>query len=174
MDRLRAVTLAFCERVLARFGRPVEITSDNGAEYKAKFHQLCLDLGIDHRMITPGHPEANGLAARIVQVLKNALRKCVLMHGVAAWPEHLPTIEFVYRTTPQRSTWLNSYFLVYGRQPTYPAQIRAMLDGDPVDVTSDDAMFLLITQRAQILRDAMPLAYERAVSAKQRHAVRFQ
>jgi len=49
-----------------------------------------------------------------------------------------------------------------------------MLDKAPVDVTNDDAMFLLITQRAQILCDAMPLAYERVVSAQQRHAVRFQ
>ena len=64
----KAVTLAFCERVLARFGRPVEVTSDNGAKYKAEFHQLCLDLGIDHRLITQGHLEANGLAERIVQV----------------------------------------------------------------------------------------------------------
>ena len=34
------------------------------------------------------------------------------------------------------------------------------------------AMFLLITHRAQILSDAMSLAYERAVSAQQRQAVR--
>ena len=72
----------------------MEVTSDNDAEYKAKFHQLCLDLGIDHRLITPGHPKANGLEERIVQVLKKALRKYLLIHGVATWPEHLPTIEF--------------------------------------------------------------------------------
>jgi hypothetical protein len=55
-------------------------------------------------------------------------------------------IEIGYRTTPQRSTGFSPYFLVYGRQPTYPAQIRAiMLDGTPVDVTIDAAMFLLIT-----------------------------
>ena len=34
----KAVTLAFLERVLARFGRPVEVTSNNCAEYKAEFH----------------------------------------------------------------------------------------------------------------------------------------
>jgi transposase InsO family protein len=88
----RDVTLAFRERVLARFGRPVEVTSDNGAEYKAEFYQLCMDLDIGHRLITHGHPEANGLAERIVQVMKKALRKYVRIHGVAAWPEHLPTI----------------------------------------------------------------------------------
>ena len=36
-----AVAAAFNERVLARFGRPVEVTTDNGAEYKAEFYQLC-------------------------------------------------------------------------------------------------------------------------------------
>jgi len=55
---------------------------------------LCLDLGIDHRLITPGHPEANGLAERIiVQVLKNALRKYVLIHGVVAWPFTLLVVD---------------------------------------------------------------------------------
>ena len=103
----KAVTLAFRERVLARFGRPVEVTSDNGVEYKAEFHELCLDLGNDHRLITPGYPEANGLAERIVQVLKKVLRKYVLIHGVATLPEHLPTIEFGYRTIPERSTELS-------------------------------------------------------------------
>jgi transposase InsO family protein len=124
----KAVTLAFRERVLARFGRHVEVTSANGAEYKAEFHRLCLDLGIDHRLITPGHPEGNGLAERIVQVLKKVLRKYVLIHSVATWHEHLPTIEFGHRTTPQRSTGFSPYFLVYGRQPAYPAQIMAMMD----------------------------------------------
>jgi hypothetical protein len=36
----KAVTLAFRERVLARFGRLVEFTSDNGAKYKAEFHKF--------------------------------------------------------------------------------------------------------------------------------------
>ncbi len=88
----KAVTLAFRERVLARFGRPVEVTSDKAAEYKAEFHQLCLDMGIAHRLITSGHLEANDRAERVVQVLKTALRKYVLIHGYVAWPEHLPTI----------------------------------------------------------------------------------
>jgi hypothetical protein len=49
-----------------------------------------------------------------------------------------------------------------------------MLDGAPIYVTNDVAMSLLITQRARILRNAMPLAYERTVSAQQRQVVRFQ
>ena len=40
--------------------------------------------------------------------------------------------------------------------------------------TSDTVTFRVITQKAQVVRDAMPLAYERAVSAQQRPMVRFQ
>ena len=43
-----------------------------------------------------------------------------------------------------------------------------------MDVASDAAMFLMITQREQVLRDSTPLVYERAVSAQQRQTVRFQ
>ena len=68
--------------MVARFEQPVEVMSDHSAEYKAEFHQLCIDLGIDNRLILAGHPESSGLAERIVQVLKNALRKYVLVHGV--------------------------------------------------------------------------------------------
>ena len=142
----------------------MEITSDNGAEYKAEFHQMCVKHGIDHRLITPGHPEANGMAERIVKVMKEGLRKYVLEHGVAAWPEQLPVIEFGYRTTPQRSTGFSPYFLVYGRHPVYPPQVRAMLNGAELDVEDPEAMLEFITQRARALREAMPVAYERGSS----------
>ena len=78
-----ACAAAFRERVLARFGRPVEVTTDNDVEYRAEFHQLCTDNGIDHRMITGDHLESNGLAERLVHIMKKALRKYALEHGVA-------------------------------------------------------------------------------------------
>ena len=98
--------------------------------------------------------------------MKKALRKYVLQHGTADWPSQLPTIEFGYRTSPQRSTGYNPYCLIYGREPTYPAQVRALLDGQAVDVEDLDAMYELITQRAQAPRDAMPVAYEGASIAQ--------
>ena len=169
-----AVAAAFKERVLARFGRPVEVTTDNGAENKAEFHQLCGELGIDHRLITPGHPEANGMAERIVGVMKKALRKYVLTQGVSAWPSKLPTIEFGYRTTPQRATGFSPYFLLYGRHPTYPPQAQALLDGNTFDVENEEVMLQLITTRAAVLRETMPLAFERAAIAQHKNAVRYQ
>ena len=40
--------------------------------------------------------------------------------------------------------------------------------------TSDTVIFRVITEKAQVVCDAMPLAYERAISAQQHQMVRFQ
>jgi hypothetical protein len=173
LDAITA-TSVFEERVLARFGRPVEVVTDNGSEYKAEFHQLLVHHGIDHRLTTSAHPEANGAAERMVQVMKKCLRKRVLESGVRNWPSWMPTIEFGYRVTPQRLTGFSPYFLLYGKVPVYPQQARALLDGATVDVEDPEAMMDLITRRAEALRAAMPLAYERAIAAQQRDKTRYQ
>eukprot|EP00873_Tetraselmis_striata_P014439 jgi/Tetstr1/434703/TSEL_002530.t1 len=73
---------AFHERVLARYGAPVEVVTDNGTEYQGAFREQLERHGIQPVDIPPGHPQANGMAERIVQVLKVALRKV----GTSALP----------------------------------------------------------------------------------------
>ena len=170
----KTAATAFRERVLARFGRPVEVVTDNGSEFKAEFHQMLVAHGIDHRYTSPAHPEANGAAERLVQVLKQCLRKYVIENGVANWDLQLTVIEFGYRTTPQRLTGYSPYFLVYGRHPTHPEQVKVLLDGHSVDVEDEAAMMELITHRANVMAQHLPLAYERAVHARQRDKVRYQ
>ena len=106
------------------------------------------------------------MAERIVGVMKKALRKYVLTQGVSAWPSKLPTIEFRYRTTPQRATGFSPYFLLYGRHPTCPPHAQAILDGNTFDVENEEVMLQLITTRAAVLRETMPLAFERAAIRK--------
>jgi hypothetical protein len=72
----------------------------------------------------------------------------------------------------RRDSVLTSWFMG-GANRLIRRRSEQCLNHKPVDITNDAAMFLLINQRAQILRDAIPLAYERAVSAQQRQAVRF-
>ena len=167
------VAAAFKERVLARFGRPVEVVTDNGSEYKAEFEDLMKEQGIEHRHTSAAHPEANGLAERGVQCMKRALRKYVQTEGVSKWHEHLPTIESGYRFTVQSATGHSPYFLVYGRQPVYPEQARVLMEGKSLDVDSEEQMYELIRHRAEILRQAMPVAFERAAAAQIRDSNRY-
>eukprot|EP00873_Tetraselmis_striata_P020405 jgi/Tetstr1/440669/TSEL_028978.t1 len=61
---------AFHERVLAHYGAPVEVVTDNGTEYQGAFRKQLERHGIQPVDIPPGHPQPNGMAERIVQVLK--------------------------------------------------------------------------------------------------------
>lgn len=164
---------AFTERVLARYGAPVEVVTDNGQEYHGQFAALLKQHGIDQVEIPAGHPQTNGMSERLVQVLKEALRKFVMSMGSFMWDTWLPVIEFGYRMTQQKSTGFSPYFLLYGRTPISPTQIRSMLE-EPVDVEDPQAMLELISQRADQIRAAVPKAYERALAAQRRDVVRYR
>jgi hypothetical protein len=142
------VAAAFNERVLARFGAPAEVCTDNGTEFQGEFEALLQQHDIDHRITSSYHPQANGLAERIVLVLKQQLRKYVLQHGRRLWDSFLPRIEMGYRMSRQRSTGYSPYELVYGRAPIPPAHLRATFD-TPLDVESPDGMWQIMTQRAE-------------------------
>jgi hypothetical protein len=82
---------SFLDRVLSRFGVPVEVLTDQGREFLGEFQTLYEQAMIDHRTITRDHPEADGLAERMVQTMKRGLRKYNLNkvhHG--DWDLHLP------------------------------------------------------------------------------------
>ena len=164
---------AFQERVLARYGAPVELVSDNGQEYHGEFSDLLRRHGVDQLEIPAGRPSTNGMAERMVKVLKSALKKFVENQGTLTWHTWLPVIEFGYRVTRQASTGYSPYFLMYGRDHVAPAQVRAMLS-EPVDVEDEEAALHLISQRADVLRSAMPQAFERALDAQRRDAVRYK
>eukprot|EP00873_Tetraselmis_striata_P035939 jgi/Tetstr1/456203/TSEL_042971.t1 len=57
---------AFHKRVLTRYGAPVEVVTDNGTEYQGAFREQLERHGIQPVDIPPGHPQANGMAERIV------------------------------------------------------------------------------------------------------------
>ena len=66
---------AFLHRVLAIFGAPAEVLTDQGTEFEGEFQSLLQDCLIDHRRTSRDHPQADGLAERCLQSVKTALRK---------------------------------------------------------------------------------------------------
>ncbi|KFD63863.1 hypothetical protein M514_12264 [Trichuris suis] len=71
-----SATISFLSRVIAQFGAPETIVSDNGTQFTAaEFKSFCAENGIQHVLIPPGHPQSNGQAERFVDTLKRSLRK---------------------------------------------------------------------------------------------------
>jgi transposase-like protein len=88
---------AFLDRVLAHFGAPAEVLTDQGREFLGVFEELCTKALIDHRTTSRDHPEADGLAERVVQTTKRGLRKYELLRGSHRdWDLMLPWISMGY------------------------------------------------------------------------------
>ena len=127
------VSYAYLHNVLAKFGASAEVVSDGGGEFQSEFHQLMVDALIDHRNTSSNHPQANGLAERCVQTLKQCLKSYITPRKKHdRWDEMVAWIALAYRVTPQASTKFAPYQLLYAVGPTLPPCIRdRMLE--PID-----------------------------------------
>ena len=89
---IRAETVAdafFCGWV-ARFGTPVTITTDRGAQFESRlWDTLCNQFGITRNRTTSYHPQSNGLAERFHRQLKAA----IMAHETPnPWTTTLPAV----------------------------------------------------------------------------------
>ena len=88
--------------VFSTHGLPETIVSDNGTLFMSDmFAVLVRQNGIKHLTSAPYHPASNGLAERVIQTLKNALKK---NPGEVSLPTQIYRFLFQYRLTPHSTT----------------------------------------------------------------------
>ncbi|KAJ9511832.1 hypothetical protein QJQ45_004389 [Haematococcus lacustris] len=96
-DRLANTTAYhFNHQVLGRYGASAKVVTDGGWEFKGEFADLLRRNLIDHRVTSPHHPQADGLAERAVQTFNALMGKCgrVMAENVCNLaPCHLPDID---------------------------------------------------------------------------------
>ena len=64
--------------MFCRYGAPNEVLMDLGSEFRGEFGKMLDKALMNHCRTSRDHPEADGLAERMVHTLKVALRKvCV-------------------------------------------------------------------------------------------------
>ncbi|PNH09248.1 Retrovirus-related Pol polyprotein from transposon [Tetrabaena socialis] len=173
-DKAPATVARAWADVLARFGAPAEVVTDNGAEFAAEFAELLERCYIDHRTTSAGHPQADGAAERIVRVLKEALRKaCYEAADPAAWEKGLPELLLGYRCSPQASTRYSPYQLLYGGiVPVVPPAVRERFE-QPLDFEDPRAAADSLLQRAEWVRQAYPAAAGNLLIAQHRDTLRY-
>ena len=65
--------------IFARHGIPKMVKSDNGPQYSAQeYKRFSEEWGFKHVTTSPYHPQANGLAEKSVQIMKQLLKKAKL------------------------------------------------------------------------------------------------
>lgn len=94
-------TIQMLKQIFTFHGLPRIIVSDNASIFQSeKFKLFCANNGIFQNFIAPGHPATNGLAERMVQMLK---MKLAAMNENAPMEIKINEILYKYRSTPLAS-----------------------------------------------------------------------
>ena len=76
-------------------------------------------LGTQLNLCTAFYPHTDGQSERIIQVLEDMLRSCVINYE-GSWDRHIPIVEFVYNNSFQSSIGMAPYEVLYGRKCRTP------------------------------------------------------
>ena len=120
---LSDITSATCAQALvshwiARFGVPIDLSSDRGAQFTSQlWTSIAQLLGIELHHTTAYHPQSNGLVERFHRHLKAALRARLTGPN---WTAELPWVLLGIRTAPKDDLGCSSAEMVYGAPLTVP------------------------------------------------------
>jgi len=117
------VARVLVDQVFSRWGTPMRILMDNGAEFHSDlFTEVCKLLEVDKKHTTPYNPQTNGCVERYHLTLNRMLGKMVSDHQ-RDWDSFLPTVLCAYRASKHESTGFAPYELVMGQKPRMPIDI---------------------------------------------------
>ncbi len=152
--------------IMAIFGMPKIIQSDNGAEF---VNQLIKELvalnGIDHRTISPYNPRANGQVERTNQVVEAILKK-ELQGAMHDWADFVPYTQLAYNSKISSVTGCTPFSLMFGRR---------LNDFRPYGKSTSSGMSLQLWQEHQkkVSSIVYPAVNERILQAKGKSSLQF-
>ena len=111
----------FISHIFRYHGLPKSIISNRDKKIISKFWtSLFRSLGPSLQFSTAYHPKIDGETERTNKFLISAIRAFINPHHTN-WDSLLPSIEFAYNNSSQRSTHETPFFLNYGQHPISPA-----------------------------------------------------
>jgi hypothetical protein len=139
---------------------------------------MITTLGIDHRQSSAGRPQANGLAERMIQLVKTSIHKHVAELGYdLQWEMALPNIALAYNITPQESTKIAPITLMMAQVPIMPPAVKHRfvdginipenMDGDYVAVTAQ------VLARAAVIARNLPYVQANLLTGQPSNSIRY-
>jgi len=155
MRNQEAATVAqlLFDKVICVHGCPLQILSDQGANFESSlFQELCKLMAIDKIRTSTYKPSTNGNIERFHGTMHSMLAK-LISENQRDWDQKLPAVAFAYRTSVQESTKFTPYYLMFGREARIPADL--VYGSPPADETP--ATLAESVQKQQV---ALRQAYE--------------
>ncbi len=102
------------DKMFTTHGFPIIITSDNGSQFvAAEFRDYMMEIGVEHRRVTPLWPQANGEVERQNRSLLKRLR--IAQAEKKDWRKAVREYLLAYRSTPHTTTGVSPAELMFGR-----------------------------------------------------------
>ena len=116
--------------VLCEYGTPKIMQSDNGTEFvNSVMQELTKLYGIDHRLITPYHPRANGQVERTNKEVGKGLKKR-LVGAKRQWEAWLPLLQLGINQRYLERIGTSPFALMYGHRFNGFDDMRGNAEGD--------------------------------------------
>ena len=97
--------------------------SDQGTHFKKHFDDLCDEFKIKHLTSTAFHQQTNGKVEKFNAFLVNSL-STITKANQSNWADLIDHCLMVYRTTVSRTLSDTPFFLLYGRDPILPQDLK--------------------------------------------------
>jgi hypothetical protein len=122
------VIIDFIENIIARFGCPNMIFTDNLASFKVEpLIQFCEQFGIALIHSTPYYPQGNGLAKSSNESLIKIIKR-LLEDKKKAWDSKLKFSLCANRVTMKRSFGVSPFHLMYGIEAIFLSQLALIVE----------------------------------------------
>ena len=110
----------YVSQIVRLHGVPISVVSDRDPRFTSRFWKKLQEaLGTKLHFSTAFHPQTDGQSERIIQILEDMLRCCILEFS-GSWERYLPLIEFAYNNSFQSSIKMAPYEALYGRKCRTP------------------------------------------------------
>ena len=162
---------------LGRYGACAEAVTDQGKEWEGSFDQLLSKALIDHRVTSPGHPQANGAVERSVAVVKKALTKMILGSELPEaqrkdWDSLLAWVALAYNCSPQASTGFSPAQIMFARNPILPpAKVERL--SHPFSLDDPEVAAISLANRAAFVAEVTPIVWGNLLVAQHRDTERY-
>ena len=146
----------YIEEIVRLHGIPVSIISDRDPRFTSRFWgKLQEALGTRLNFSTAFHSQTDGQSERVIQVLENMLRGCVIDYE-GSWNRHIPLVEFVYNNSFQSSIGMAPYEALYRRKCRTPLcwtelSEKKVIDPDLIQKTEEKVK--MIRERLKVVVD---------------------
>ena len=109
------VIISRLDRIFAQHGYPDEIVTDNGPQFiSQEFADYLNAIAVNHRRVTPYHPQANAEVERFNATIMKAIRTA--RNSDRDWHRAIHAFLLIYRSTPHPATKATPAKLLYNRE----------------------------------------------------------